>query len=138
MKKPIYIFGWFLALLIFSCSKASHQATENNSSILGKWILVETLADPGDGSGKWTATDKPNYYYLQLNADSTVESNYFTGLGGARSFNLVNGSMIKFIYGNGQTTINGYRNDNSSLTLTGGCIEACGAKFTRANSLLRP
>jgi hypothetical protein len=133
MKKPIYIFAWFLAILIFSCGKASNQATENNSSLLGRWILVETLADPGDGSGKWTAVDKPNYYYLQLNADSTVETNYLTGLGGARSFTLVNDSAISFTYGNGQTIKNGYRNDNSSLTLTGGCIEACGAKFARGN-----
>ena len=133
MKKPIYIFGWCLATLIFSCSKHSNQATENNPSLLGKWILVETLADPGDGSGKWTATDKPNYYYLQLNADGTVETNCFTGFGGARSFKSASDSTITFTYANGQTIKNGYQKTNSSLTLTGGCIEACGSKFTRGN-----
>jgi hypothetical protein len=132
MKKPVFIFGWLLATMIFSCHKDSNKTTENSSSLCGRWILVETLADPGDGSGKWTAVDKP-IYYLQLNTDSTIKTNYLTGLGVARSFKTINNSVINFIFGNGQTIMNGYHMDNDSLTLTGGCIEACGAKFIRGN-----
>jgi hypothetical protein len=131
MRKPKFILGWFLMTLIFSCSKGSNQATDNNSSLFGKWILVETLADPGDGSGKWTAVDRQNYYYLTLDTDNTIETNCFTGLGGAKKFRVVNDSVINFIYANGQTILYHYLLDNSSLTVAGGCIEACGSKFVR-------
>jgi len=132
MRKPKFILGWLLATLIFSCNKGSNHPTDDKSSLLGKWILVETLQDPGDGSGKWTAVDQQNYYYLRLNTDSTVETNCFTGLGGAKKFRAVNDSVINFIYANGQTMINRYLLDNSSLTVTGGCYEPCGSKFVRA------
>ena len=133
MKKPIFIFGWLLATMILSCHKNSNQTPENNSSLLGKWTLVATLADPGDGSGKWTAVDKPNYYYLQFYADNTFKTSSLTGSGSVEKFKVINDSMINFIYGNGQKILNSYRIDNSSLTLTGGCIEACGAKYIRGN-----
>jgi len=136
MRKPKFILGWFLVTLIFSCNKGSNQVTDDNSSLLGKWILVESLADPGDGSGKWTAVDRQNYYYLTLNTDSTIETNCFTGLGGAKKFRVVNNSVMNFIYANGQTILYHYLLDNSSLTITGGCIEACGSKFVRTKRSL--
>ena len=73
-----------------------------------------------------------NYYYLRLDTDSTVETNCLTGYGGAKKFSVVNDSVMNFIYANGQTTSYRYLLDNSSLTVTGGCIEACGLKFVRA------
>jgi len=130
MKSSIFIFGCFLAILTFGCSKGSKQPAENNSSLFGKWILVEALVDPGDGSGKWTAV-KPNYFYLQLNTDSSAESNCYTGLDGVERFSVVNDSVINLIFANSQTIKFGYHMDNSSLTITGGCIEACGSKFER-------
>jgi len=133
MKKLILVFGCFLAILTFGCSKGSKQATGNSSSLFGKWILVEALVDPGDGSGKWTAV-KPNYYYLQLNTDSSVASNCFTGLDGAKRFSVVNDSVMNFIFANSQTIRFGYHMDNASLTITGGCIEACGSKFVMTGS----
>ncbi len=36
---------WFLMMLLVSCSK------EEPTTIVGKWLLFEQLADPGDGSG---------------------------------------------------------------------------------------
>jgi len=134
MKRSICIFGCLLAILTFGCSKGSKKATEGgNSSLLGKWILVETLADPGDGSGKWTAVDKPNYYYLQLDPNGNVETNCFTGLGGAKTFAIVNDSVMNITFGSGQSNRYFYRIgvDDPTLTITGGCIEACGSKFER-------
>ena len=134
MKKCIFIFSCFLAILTFSCNKGSKQTTEGgNSSLFGKWILVESLLDPGDGSGKWTAVDKPNYYYLQLESDSSVESNVYIGLNNARRFTVVNDSVMTFTFGGGETNKYAYRlgADNSSLTITGGCFEPCGSKFVR-------
>ena len=134
MKTSLFIFGCFLATLTFSCNKGSKQATEGSTSLFGKWILVETLADPGDGSGKWMAVDKPNYYYLQLNRDGSVESNVYVGLGGANTFAVINDSVMTFTFGGGQSNRYFYRIgvDDPTLTITGGCIEACGSKFERS------
>ena len=136
MKRSIFIFGCFLAILNFCCSKGSQRATEGSSSLIGKWILVATLADPGDGSGKWTAVDRPNYYYLQLDANGKVETNAFTGLGGARTFTVENDSVISITYGDGTTKKNWYSmgGGDRSLTISGGCIEACGSRFERGSS----
>lgn len=130
MKKVFFIFGCLSVLIFFSCNKTSNQVSENKP-LVGKWILVETLADPGDGSGKWTAVDKQNYYYLQVNANSTIKSNIFTGWGGLEKYKIMNDSVVNFIYANGSKIIQYYKDDNSSLTLTGGCIEACGSKFIK-------
>jgi len=54
--------------------------------LVGKWILVETLSDPGDGSGQWRPINKPDYYFLQFNTDNSIESNTYTGLGGLRHY----------------------------------------------------
>jgi hypothetical protein len=53
-------------------------------------------------------------------------------LGGVQKYKIINDSIINFIYANGDTIINAYRIDHSSLTLTGGCIEACGSKFIKS------
>ncbi len=133
MRTLSYIFALLSITLLVNCKKNLTHSAENKSSLLGKWILVETLADPGDGRGKWTAGDKANYYYLDLKPDETAASNTFMGLGGLKKYKIVNDSVLNLIYANGDSVINNYRVDAMTLTLTGGCIEACGSKFKRAN-----
>ena len=64
--------------------------------------------------------------------DHGVFTKAFTELGGVQKYKIINDSIINFIYANGDTIINAYRIDHSSLTLTGGCIEACGSKFIKS------
>ncbi len=94
-----------------------------------KWILTETLADPGDGSGKWTSVDKQNYYFIKFYDDGSVETNIYTSLGGLKRFKIINDSSINFIYANGNTFKLFYKIIDFSLTISGGCTEACGSKF---------
>ena len=132
MKKYLLIIGCLLSVLLISCAKTSKPATDTDYSLIGKWIMTESLADPGDGSGTWSATDKPNYYYLEFKADKTIKSNLFMGMDGVEKYEIVNDSVLNFIYPDGNKRINIYRIENTSLTLTGGCIEQCGFKFIRS------
>ncbi len=43
----------------------------------------------------------------------------------------MNDSTVQFIYANGNTVSLFYKIDGVSLTIQGGCIEACGSKFIR-------
>lgn len=132
MKKFLSTMALFSALLIASCNKTADNAA--NSTLTGKWILIETLADPGDGSGTWRPADPPNHFYLKFNANSTVESNIYTGLGGLKEYSVLNDSTVNFTYAEGGSFNLRYKINSSVLTLTGGCIEACGSKFAKASS----
>ena len=101
------------------------------SGIIGKWMLVETLADPGDGSGKWTPVDVAGKYYIKFNGDGSLESNMEGRLGNLKHYKVVNDSSINFIYPDVTGFALRYKISGNSLTITGGCIEACGSKFIR-------
>jgi len=132
IMKRFFIFGCFLTTLFVACSKTSNQNPQNKLTLTGKWTLTETLADPGDGSGKWTAVSRQNYFYLRLNTDFTAESNYiqFSVL---EKYSVINDTTISFLFQNGSSKTYNYRIDNTSLKITGGCYEACGAKFIPAS-----
>jgi hypothetical protein len=130
MKKLVSVISLFSALLFFSCSKTS-DAVEGH--LTGKWILIETLADPGDGSGTWRPADPPNHFYLTFKTDSTVESNLYTGPGGLKRYSLLTDSTINFTYNNGGSVNLRYKIEAAFLTITGGCIEACGSKFSKSS-----
>jgi hypothetical protein len=133
--KKIFLGIVFLSVTVFSnCNKTSRSPADNNSSIVGKWILIQTLVDPGDGSGTWMQANVPNHYFMQFNADNkTIESNIISGSGNLDQYKIINDSTVNLIYSDNDTVRYNYKIDNSSLTLMGGCYEACGLKFTRSN-----
>ena len=54
---------------IIGCEKS--KQVENNS-LVGKWKLTESYADPGDGSGTWQPADAAHPGYLEFKTDGTV------------------------------------------------------------------
>jgi len=126
--KPGFNITVFLLPLLFICCRKSPT---DGPGLVGKWTLVETLADPGNGSGKWTAVNSPGYYFLQFNTNNSIETNAYPGLGGLKRYKVINDSTVNFIYGNGDTFTLSYKINGDSLTLEGGCIERCGSKYTR-------
>lgn len=133
MKKGLSITTLILPILLICCSKSSETANPNNSALIGKWILVGALADPGDGSGKWIPVNNSNSY-LQFNADNSIKSNTYSEFGGLIKYETKNDSLVSFIYANGNIVSLFYEINKDSLTLSGGCIEACGSKFIRQTS----
>jgi hypothetical protein len=134
MKKIFFGLAFLSIIILFGCKKSPKSPDQKDSSIVGKWILFQTLTDPGDGSGTWMPASIPNYYFIQFNADkTTVESNMITESGSLTHYQIINDSTLNLIYSDNDTMRYGYKINTSILTLTGGCYEPCGSKFTRAN-----
>ena len=125
MKKLLF----FSLTLFLSCSKVPGKAIEKDLRLTGKWILIETLSDPGDGSGKWVKVEKPNCYFAKFNPDSSAETNIPGRFGNLIKYYSNNDSTVSFIYSKEDTTALHYKINDAYLTITGGCIEACGSKF---------
>lgn len=119
--KPLRIFAFLILILFnFACSEE-----ETETSFTGKWYLTEYLADPGDGSGKWTkAQDKR---YMILNADGTISGNAFAV---NSTYRIIDEKQVEFTSGN-NIRIYFYKFGPGSLELMGGCIEACGSRYKR-------
>ena len=62
----------FFILLIGFFSMSCH-ITDNKQedTIFGKWKLIETYDDPGDGSGDWIVVSDDDSYTYQFNSDFT-------------------------------------------------------------------
>jgi hypothetical protein len=131
MKKTFNLTTLLLLMFFICCNKAEDTTTSVNLNLVRKWILVETLSDPGDGSGKWKPVSKPNYYFLQFNTDNSIESNIYPDLAGLRHYDIMNDSTVQFIYSSGIKVLMFYKLEGNSLTISGGCDEACGSKFIR-------
>ena len=129
MKKTLILITFSLPILFISCKKTDLK-TKQNMSLIGRWTLIESLADPGDGTGKWKKVDKPNYYFIQFNKDSTIQNNMYTASGELTHFK-VSGSNIKLIYADSNTLSLFYKLERCNLTLQGGCYEPCGTKYKK-------
>jgi len=114
-----------LVFIIFSATACEKFGSE--SSINGKWKLSETLADPGDGSGKWVSVKKSDSY-IQINADGSISGNNFSNY---KQYRIIDDLKIEFVHQNGTSTIFNYKLSGNSLEITGGCIEACGSRYKK-------
>lgn len=116
-------------MLFSSCNKTSSTIKVDDLPSVNKWILVETLSDPGDGSGKWKTVDQPNYFFIKFNTDNSIETNIYKDFGGLTQYKIINDSTINLIYANGYIITRLYKIEGSLLKISGGCFEACGQKF---------
>jgi hypothetical protein len=118
---PLFIF------LLFSCNKS--ESASANEAVSGTWKLVETLTDPGDGSGIWQPSTGAAHTYLLFYDNGLIGGNAFPE---ARNYAVANDTTIKFTYADGTFINYTYTLSETTLVLSGGgCIEACGAKFVR-------
>ena len=131
MKTALYIGVFFSFVLFVGCNKTLNTHLTANVSLVGKWFLIETLADPGDGSGKWNPADRPNYYFIKFNADNSIKSNTYGRLSGAKQYDATSDTTLNVRYADGTTATFYYSISNGQLTIMGGCIEACGLKFRK-------
>ena len=122
------------ALSFFLITLACTKSADNNSSIIGRWKLTETLADPGDGSGKWMPAT--TNYIIQFNEDSTASENPVNPYRNVNRYSVINDSTLTLFYSNGTSFSYYFKIESNTLTIMGGCIEACGTKYKRTNALL--
>jgi hypothetical protein len=112
----------FIILSLTACEKIGAE-----TSITGKWKLIETLADPGDGSGKWKSYSGSKSYLI-LNSDGSITGNSGTNF---KQYRVIDNQQIEFLYQNGTPTILSYKLDGNALEISGGCIEACGSRYKK-------
>lgn len=69
MKKFVFIL--VSVGILFSCDNDDNSNTE--SDLIGEWKLIETLQDPGGGTGTFVAVDSDKI--ITFNSDGTLTSN---------------------------------------------------------------
>lgn len=68
MKKLLILVSLLTAI---SCDK--NDAKNADTELIGKWSLIEVLADPGDGSGSFHAVQSNKI--VEFHSDGTITSN---------------------------------------------------------------
>ena len=112
----------FIILSLTACEKIGAE-----TSITGKWKLIETLADPGDGSGKWKSYSGSKSYLI-LNSDGSITGNSGTNY---NKYRVIDDQKIEFTNLNGATNTHSYNLNGNALEISGGCIEACGSRYKK-------
>ncbi|MDB5024733.1 MAG: hypothetical protein JWP78_2488 [Mucilaginibacter sp.] len=124
-------FAYFLpiAIILFAAA-CGKENIKGNSTLTGKWKLVESLMDPGNGSGKWMPVQTGTE--VQFYANGTLSGTEFPSY---VSYNIKDSVTLAFVQAN--KTIQNYRykisHDTLSLSPAGPmrCIEACGVRFKK-------
>ena len=96
-------------------------------AVVGKWKLTETLADPGDGSGRYTPVTGPAKYVI-FDANGNVSGEASPSV---TSYKIIDDEKIEFTTVQNTKIIHRYKIVGNQLELNPPCIEGCGAKFIR-------
>jgi hypothetical protein len=125
-----YSFSLLTAAILFTAACGKEGVKSGNATLAGKWKLVESLADPGDGSGKWLPVTTSTQ--LLLNANGTT--------GGTAFPNYVSYAIkdsVTLTFSQSDKTIQNYRykisHDTLSMSPDGPirCFEPCGIRFKK-------
>ena len=122
--KKILILLFVAGLGFAACKKDANTSGE----IYGKWRLIATLQDPGDGSGKYeVVTGKPKVLVLSRSGQISGDA-----LPNLHSFEVLDSTRLAVYSEANQNPITyRYQLKSNSLTLNPPCIEGCGFKFLR-------
>jgi len=121
----------FLGGILYSCSPKDAV----DPDLIGKWRLIEVLADPGDGSGTFhsVASNKT----MEFNSNGTVTSN-----GSICDMSIVSGTSSIGTYSLSDSTLKSsncetspmkirFQKSGSYLIIHYPCDEACSAKYVK-------
>ncbi len=123
-----------LVLLMSALNSCSNSAAVENE-LTGSWKLVETLADPGDGSGTYQPVESEKT--ITFNSDGTVRvlNGSFCPTGGESNPSGVGTYSIKDMMINPKDCESRIQFEvkNANLILSFPCIEPCGEKSVKVN-----
>lgn len=111
-----------LAILAIGCSK---NLVKTKTSFVGKWKLTESLIDPGDGSGKWTAPAENTV--IEFTSGGLIKYN----TGESDNYKIINDSLMQVSSSSSSTINYSYKMDGNKLFMRPPCIEACGERYIR-------
>lgn len=121
--QPRVTFTLFTFLLILASACGIRK---NTDGLVGRWLLTQSLSDPGDGSGKWEATSEKSI--IEFKAEGTVISDRFAEFKG---FKISDSTHIEFAQTDGQFILYRYKVSGNVLEINPPCREACGFRFKR-------
>lgn len=127
MKRILFL------LIVIGCSD---NESVNPTTLVGRWKLIETLADPGDGSGTYKPV-KGNYY-VDFSADGTFIASepmcYEDQIIDQPSTGLYDSDNRKLSFSNCTSLIISYEIIRNNLFLYPPCIESCGSKYIKISN----
>lgn len=124
MKKIIITLSIVIAVINSSCKKQKDGPGE----IYGKWKLAETLADPGDGSGKYIKVTGAAKYMI-IGRSGKIEGEAMPDVISCKILDSVRMEIVSNSYA-GTLTFR-YKLTAKTLVLNPPCIEGCGMRFVR-------
>lgn len=128
MKYLAYSLIIVIFLFVSACKK--EHSPKGTATLTGKWKLVESLSDPGDGSGKWLPVATHTTFELKDNGtvSGTAFPTYVT---------YILKDSVTITFKQADTVIQNYRYHISQDTLSMSpdgpirCYEACGIRFKK-------
>jgi hypothetical protein len=130
MQKLLVLFCF--AMAFFSCDKNQEEIID--TGLIGKWGLIEVLADPGDGSGTFHSVQSSKI--VEFHNDGTITSNgticdmsIDTNNPSSGTYSLAD-STISSTDCNTNMMIN-FEQSGTTLIINYPCIEPCRAKFKK-------
>jgi len=127
----------FLLTVVFSCKKEDKGPAENNG-LVGKWKLVESLLDPGDGSGTFRKVDEIASTVVEFKANGDfkeVKGPIYSSINVYNTYKILDDKRVELSLRNNPQMqmppmIWYYREVTpTSLTLGFGCDKPCEGKF---------
>ena len=141
MKKYLLI---VLLVILSSCSSDDSKPTDE-TGLIGKWKLIEQLADPGDGSGTFQSINSNRT--IEFFKNGTVEVNGGLCFMSSEVGDIETGTFMIISDNTADTTYDGEIIPNTcssrsarvyfdlpesvNLILWYQCLEGCGQKFTK-------
>jgi len=122
MKRSLLIFFAFTALVYSACKKNNDGPGE----LYGSWKLTETLADPGDGSGKYVKVKERRI--LTFERSGNITGDVLTPF---TKYKVLDSARLELSADKIQTVIYYYKVTAKTLTINPQCIEGCGLRFIR-------
>jgi len=99
----------------------------NIQAIIGTWKLTESLADPGDGSGKYKPVAGPAQF-ITFDSEGKVSGDAIKDIS---RYRILDDVKIEAMTPQNTSMIFRYKIVGNLLELNAPCIEACGLKFIR-------
>ncbi len=132
----------FVLIFITSCEQKDVILEENfDNPLVGKWKLIEQLADPGDGSGTFQPTE--NEFQIEFFENNTFNATRSMCTLANYDQETSTGTVdtnLEVLYPEGCENLFAdvdfqihYRLEEGDLILYYFCIEACGQKFEKLN-----
>lgn len=137
MKSIQALLLMILLTAIFSCKK-DENGPALNSGLVGKWKLVESLLDPGDGSGTFRTVDEMSSNVVEFKANGDfkeVKGLIYSSVNMYDTFKVLDDKRIELsLRNNPQMQLPPmiwYYSDvtPTTLTLSYGCQNPCSGKF---------